>query len=186
MAKKKALYDRDEWYTPAYIIELVRRTPGIIALDPASNEQANKIVQAEQFYTKEQNALTKEWHGDVWCNPPYSRGNIDLFAQKIAAEYINGCINSGLMLVNNATETDWFQMLLTHADAVCFLNSRVQFYHPERTGESPRQGQAVFYFGRDTTRFQKYFSRIGTIIPLASIYSYSIPTPKPYTMELAL
>lgn len=161
-----AAYDRDEWYTPEYIIEAARLTLGIIMFDPASSPQANEMVKAERYYTKEQNALEQPWESRVWCNPPYSRGNVDLFANKMISEHINGGMDEGIILINNATETGWFQALLTWSAAVCFLNSRVRFYHPERGGDSPRQGQAVFYFGENYSRFEKNFTPLGTVLRL--------------------
>jgi len=168
-------YDRDEWYTPSYIIEAARRTLGIIMLDPASNPHANAVVKAERYYTKEDDAITKTWEDRVWCNPPYSRGNVDMFVQKMVSEHINGNMDTGIIIINNATETDWFQMLLQYSSCVCFLNSRVRFYHPERTGESPRQGQAVFFFGEDTDRFAKSFYKLGAIIKLQGMFSPVVP-----------
>lgn len=41
--------DAVEYYTPAYIIEPVRRVLGSIDYDPASSELANTIVKARQY-----------------------------------------------------------------------------------------------------------------------------------------
>jgi len=40
----------NEWYTPAEIIDGVRAVMGIIDLDPASSEHAQRTVQARQFF----------------------------------------------------------------------------------------------------------------------------------------
>lgn len=63
-----------EHYTPAEIVERARRVLGVIDLDPASCEEANKVVQARAIYTREQNGLRQSWcvceRAHVWLNPP--------------------------------------------------------------------------------------------------------------------
>ena len=49
----------NEWYTPPFIIDLVKYyfVNGEIDLDPASSDRANKVVGARHYITKEQDAL---------------------------------------------------------------------------------------------------------------------------------
>jgi hypothetical protein len=42
-----------EWFTPACYIEAVRAVLGTIDLDPASCEEANRIVGATRYHTQE-------------------------------------------------------------------------------------------------------------------------------------
>ena len=63
-----------EYYTQAYIIDLVRQVLGDIDLDPASCIEANKVVQAKYIFTKEDDGLTKPWFGKVWMNHPFHKG----------------------------------------------------------------------------------------------------------------
>jgi ParB family chromosome partitioning protein len=164
-----APYDRDEWYTPDWLLLLVRATFGAIDVDPASCATANKVVQATRFYDKEINGLVQHWSGRVWCNPPYSRGNIEAFVDKFILEYDTRRMTRGLLLVNNATETAWFQSLLMRFP-VCFLNRRVRFWHSERGGDSPRQGQVVFYAGPDWGSFRDPFSAAGVVVSIGGSY----------------
>lgn len=65
-----------EYYTDALIIELAREVLGQIDLDPASNHIANITVQAATYFTREDDGLSREWHGKVWLNHPFSKGEL--------------------------------------------------------------------------------------------------------------
>ena len=60
-----------ERYTPSALIDAVRQVFGEIDLDPASSNEANKVVQAKSFFTKRTNGLKKRWRGRVFLNPPF-------------------------------------------------------------------------------------------------------------------
>lgn len=149
----------NEWYTPKYIIDAARRTMGSIDLDPASSEIANRTVQATVFYSKEDDGLIQPWFGNVWLNPPYSKDLIRQFVSAVRnkrSEY-----DQAIILVNNATETRWFQDLLNVASAVCFVDSRIKFLDMDGKPGNPLQGQAIFYVGSYHSTFVINFSQFG-------------------------
>ena len=149
----------NEWYTPAEYIEAAREAMGSIDTDPASNDIANKIVKAEKYYTIETNGLAHDWTGNVWMNPPYSSDLISRFVEKLKEQRSN--YNQAIILVNNATETQWFYEIVKIASAVCFPKSRVKFYMPDGKTGAPLQGQAVLYVGNNTEKFISAFGGIG-------------------------
>lgn len=149
----------NEWYTPSEYIEAARSVMGEINLDPASSEIANKTVKADHIYTVEDNGLEKPWFGNVWLNPPYATDLIGKFAEKVVNEL--GNINQAIVLVNNATETEWFYGMVENATAVCFPKSRVKFYTPDGKTGAPLQGQAIIYFGEYVNRFINVFDEKG-------------------------
>lgn len=149
----------NEWYTPAELIEAARLAMGSIDTDPASNEIAQKTVKAGTYYTAETNGLDKDWCGNVWMNPPYASDLIGKFIDKLIEERSN--YNQAIILVNNATETEWFNKIISIASAVCFPKSRVKFYMPDGKTGAPLQGQAVIYIGDNIAAFFKAFSGIG-------------------------
>ena len=151
----------NEWYTPVNIIESARTVLGVINLDPASNPTANEIVKAEKFYTKEDDGLSFSWFGNVWINPPYAQPLIQDFANKIISERDN--CSQLIVLVNNATETKWFQCLMQKADAVCFPKGRVKFWNPDKVS-TPLQGQSIIYFGDNTSKFLQEFKEYGFVL----------------------
>lgn len=149
----------NEWYTPSEYIELARDVMGDIDLDPASSAKANEVVGAKGYYTAEVDGLAQDWFGNVWLNPPYSTELIAKFSEKLIKELPQ--LEAAIVLVNNATETEWFGNLVSEARAVCFPNSRVKFYRPDGTTGAPLQGQAVLYYGEYPERFIEVFRSKG-------------------------
>ena len=147
----------NEWYTPAEYIEAARAVMGSIDLDPASSEIANKVVKAARFFTAETDGLKQEWAGSIWLNPPYSSDLIGKFAQKVA----DGGFSQAVVLVNNATETEWFEKIVGVSSAVCFPRSRVKFHKPDGSTGAPLQGQAVLYIGENPKLFVNVFWKFG-------------------------
>jgi len=157
----------NEWYTPAAYVEAARAVMGDIDLDPASNAVANDVVGASVFYDADRNGLAHEWFGRVWMNPPYAQPACAHFCQKLVAHFEADTVTEACVLVNNATETEWFQGVAQRAVAVCFPNGRIRFWHPEREEGAPLQGQAVLYLGPHPTAFRHQFGRFGVVLERA-------------------
>lgn len=154
----------NEWYTPSNIIEAARMAMGSIDVDPASNDIAQQTVKAETYYTVETNGLDKEWAGNVWLNPPYASDLIGKFIDKLVSEKKN--YNQAVVLVNNATETEWFNKIVSISSMACFPKSRVRFYMPDGKTGAPLQGQAILYIGDNTDRFYEAYKEIGWVATL--------------------
>jgi len=151
----------NEWYTPAEYIKAAKEVMGCIDLDPASSDLANPVVGASQYFTKEDDGLTKDWCGRVWMNPPYASGLIHQFCDKLADHYNAGQVVEAIVLVNNATETNWFNVLIECASAVMFPKGRVKYTTPSGETGAPLQGQALIYMGEQPEVFMNVFSQFG-------------------------
>ena len=153
----------NEWYTPKEYIEAARQVMGWIDLDPATSETANTVVQADEFYTAQDDGLAQEWTGKVWMNPPYSSDLVGRFAEKLCSHYEAGDVTEAIVLVNNATETGWFQRMAQTATCVCFPRTRVKFWKPDGETGAPLQGQAILYFGTKNINFIAAFRSFGFV-----------------------
>ncbi len=153
----------NEWYTPPEFIEAARLVMGSIDLDPASSEVANRTVGAERIYTAADDGLKLVWEGRVWMNPPYEKGLIDRFAEKLRAEVAAGNVKEAVILVNNATDTRWFATLCEVASMICFPTGRIRFHKPDGERGAPLQGQAVIYIGGHHEGFARAFASFGMV-----------------------
>lgn len=175
-AQMKNTSDREEWYTPVRYMISVKNVLGVIDLDPASCERANVTVAAKTYYTREQDALNIEWPAvhSIFCNPPYSARIINQFVEKIITHYTEGKFNIGIVLVNNTTETTYWQKLAANAAKICMTNHRISFI--DSNGMPMNQntrGQTFFYFHRDAAgsaqhgtvcNFTQHFSTYGIVL----------------------
>lgn len=155
----------NEWYTPKKYIESARLVMGSIDTDPASSELANKTVKATIYYTEETNGLNQKWGGNVWMNPPYSQPLINEFSTKLVEKYNVGEFNQACILVNNATETQFYQLLMMCCSAICFIKGRIKFIDENglATG-APLQGQTIIYYGNNIKKFADEFSKYGQVL----------------------
>lgn len=153
-----------EWYTPAYIIETAREVLGSINLDPASSDLANETVQATQYYTVEDDGLTQDWPlVTTFMNPPYARGVIEPFINKFVESVNRGGHPGGIVLVNNSTETRWFQALLQASSAICLVRGRIRFLKGGNESGQGLQGSIVAYAGPNPEFFAHHFKQYGPV-----------------------
>lgn len=157
-----------EYYTPAEYMESTRVVMGSIDLDPASSEIANETINALTIFTQDDNGLKKDWTGNVWLNPPYSKtqgkSNQELWAKKLIDEYQKGNVDQAILLVKAALGYRWFEALF-ESWPVCLATKRLSFTKVDGTNDGQsKHGTAFFYFGNNLDRFVGEFSKWGCII----------------------
>jgi len=98
-------------------------------------------------------------------NPPYKHALIVQFVNTLLEKLKIGEVEQAIVLVNNATETKWFQSILEICDAICLPKKRIKFVDPSgRQNDGPLQGQAVLYFGAKVVEFKTIFANFGPIL----------------------
>lgn len=159
---KPASTRTDEWYTPPEYIEMAREVMGSIDLDPASNDLAQSWIQAAQYYTKNDDGLSKAWLGNVWCNPPYGR-DVENWLVDALCRYECGEIKSAILLLNR-TGAAWYRARIKEVTAICEVYKRIAFI--DGNGErqaSPRHYNDFLYLGTDIEKFREVFSAVGDV-----------------------
>lgn len=154
----------NEWYTPSEFIEAARAVMGDIDCDPASSDIANETVQAKTYYTAEEDGRNQPWGKAVWMNPPYAQPLIQDFCRELVNRTQSGEVKEACVLVNNATETNWFQDLMSVSNSICLIKGRVRFLDPDGNPGAPLQGQCVLYIGKKSLKFYKNFQEFGVIL----------------------
>ena len=170
--------DKQNWLTPPYFLDLVRKI-GPISFDPCANPLS--FVHAWwSCYGPENHidGLSFRWQipRDTVCfvNPPYGRA-LALWANKMAADGSTIIHKDGahlVALIPARTGTGyWEKFIWPFADAVCFWHggtqhpSRMCFYNldgrPADTGAT--FDAAVVYFGARRDRFKDVFDSYGTV-----------------------
>ncbi len=64
---------KNEHYTPKWLVEDCRTVLEWFDLDPASDDHGNKVIQAAEIFTKDDDTLSQNWNGRVFLNPPGGR-----------------------------------------------------------------------------------------------------------------
>lgn len=157
---------KDERYTPEDLVRRVRDTLGGIDLDPMSCPEANTVVRAKCFYTKEMNGLSLRWLADsVYLNPP---GSLRLEAhRKFAEEYegkhsdwglrhfYSGCV----CLYDWDHSTEWFKVIADLSPIYALLRKRTKF-----SGKDVGRSQAFAFVGAGYNQVKKYWGDIAFIM----------------------
>lgn len=122
--------DSPEWYTPSPLVGAARELMGGIDLDPASHEEANRIVGATHFYTIEDDGLMQPWCGRIFHNPP--GGLVDAFWKKTLVE--RDRFEQLVWIGYSLEQLQTLQMdnVVTPLDyPICFTRKRIAFIENE-------------------------------------------------------
>jgi len=129
----------NDWWTPKYIFDALGCR---FDLDVSAPMQGPLHVPCDTWIYDR--SLEKPWHGFVWMNPPFgARNGLKPWLLKF---YAHG---NGIALVPDRTSAPWWQDAASVADALLFIDGKVQFIKPDGSlGKSPSTGTALLAAGR--------------------------------------
>ena len=122
----------DEQYTPKYLFAEMALE---FDLDVAAPIGGVAWIPAKHYYTQNDDALTKDWFGLVWMNPPYSK----------PAPWVDKFIDhaNGLALLP-MSKSAWSLKLWNSADAISYVGT-MKF--TQSNGENSQIFMPVLLYG---------------------------------------
>lgn len=118
----------ENWYTPAHVVESIRRALGRIDLDPFSCAEANATVGAARFIDVVEDGLRSDWRGAlcVLANPPFG-DKLPLCLLRVIDHVAATQGAIACVIVPDNTDTKWWHMLAGNADRIVVMRGRVSF-----------------------------------------------------------
>ncbi len=144
--------DKQNWETPQDFFDKLNDIFNF-DFDVCAEHTTAKV---SKYFTKEDDALIKDWIGTIWCNPPYGREQVK-FIEKAYSESLKHD-SVIVMLIPARPETKvWQNTILQKASIVCFVNGRLKFGGSKNNAPFP---SALVVFGnsnKDLSSFGKVF-----------------------------
>ena len=108
----------DMWETPQWLFDKLNAEYNFTLDACAVPDNAKCPV----YFTPDQDGLSQDWTGRVWCNPPYGReiGKWVRKAFECSADVV-------VMLLPARTDTRWFHDYVNRGGHVEFLKGRLHF-----------------------------------------------------------
>ena len=122
----------DIWETPKDLFDTLNKEFNFTLDVCALPENA----KCEKYYTPENNGLSQNWDGIIWCNPPYGR-QIGSWVRRALFASVAG--NTVVMLLPARTDTRWFHEYIYNRKnvEVRFLKGRLKFGNAKNSAPFP-------------------------------------------------
>lgn len=166
----------DAWRTPPEILKMVKVVLGPIDFDAASDNDANRDVQAGAYFDEETDALTTAWPVDcsVYLNPPggklEGKSKVRLFWQRLMKYRKEGHLKHAIFACFSveALQTTQGDHPCAMDFPFCVPKKRVKWVHPvHRDKISPSHSNAFIYVPgtvNSTSNFIIGFSPLGKCV----------------------
>lgn len=122
--------DKTEWETPTSLFNRLN-SRFKFDIDVCATKENTKCVK---FWTKEDNAFTKDWVGVCWMNPPYGR-SVYTWIEKAYNESIKHG-STIVCLLPARVDTKWWHDFCVDAEYK-FLKGRLKFSNSQNSAPFP-------------------------------------------------
>lgn len=119
----------DEWETPKYFFDTMNKEFHF-NLDVCVTKVNAKC---EKYYTKKEDGLSQQWHGNCWMNPPYGR-EIGKWMKKALEASKEGALVA--CLVPARTDTVWWHEYAMKGE-IRFIRGRLKFGGSQNSAPFP-------------------------------------------------
>ena len=119
----------DLWSTPKNFFDKQDKIYNFTLDVCATNENA----KCKKFFTKDDDGLSKDWHGICWMNPPYGR-EIKKWMEKAYKESLKGAVV--VCLVPARTDTVWWHEYAMKGN-IEFIKGRLKFGDSKNSAPFP-------------------------------------------------
>jgi len=126
-------------------------------VDPAGSTAGADI--ADRVITEDTDALTVDWAGAVFLNPPFS--NKDAWHRYLRTQYADGPCTSAVAVAPCDPSTQWFQTQFSQCDYLALLEGRDWFIDPDGGSGSPSFSTMVGVWGDE--RLVEPLTQLGTV-----------------------
>jgi hypothetical protein len=154
-----------EWYTPQSLIACVQNVfGGAPDFDPASSEEANKLVGAKSFLTKEDDALSeKDWptndKSKIFMNPPSGRKGKDPLPRLFWQNLLTQEWQEAIIIVYSLEQLQNNPIILRFSSALCIPFQRIKYVQPldpfgaNKPPMAPTHASAIAFLCRGNSAF---------------------------------
>jgi len=136
--------DGDAWYTPRWLFDQLGVTFDVDVCAPRN--QDHRTAPAAHYYTEDDDGLQQQWHGLVWCNPPYSTP--ESWADRMIEH------KRGLMLTHMPNNARWAVRAQRAATAVRLIQS-MHFTRPNGADQRPGYSLMLLAYGQQAAQALK-------------------------------
>jgi hypothetical protein len=166
----KHLKTTAEHNTPREIVEAARTVLGRIELDPMSNAAAQQIIQADVYYTKDDDCFCQVWQGRTFLNP--AGGLVKNAWHALMDAYNAGDVPAFVWIGFNLEQLQTLQHAINPRQAyagptpiefpICIPYNRLAFEDADGVPqESPTHANYICYGGRSIATFVQQFGGFG-------------------------
>lgn len=130
---------RQNWETPSWFFDQLDAEFGF-TLDACADMHNAKC---SAYLNESDNALLHDWHGVVWCNPPYGI-KVGRWVKYAYEQARKGALV--VLLIPASTDTRWWHNWVMRAREIRFVKTRIAFVGG---GRAPFPSAIVVFDGTD-------------------------------------